>query len=103
MARRIPPKGQWISGLLCASLLVSACGCGGTATVSGKVSYQGRPVTYGSVIFLGDDNKARSGVIEPDGSYTVEKVFPGEALVGVISHDPSKGRSTLRGGKPARP
>ena len=31
-------------------LLAALTGCGGTATVSGKVTYQGRPVLSGSVI-----------------------------------------------------
>src|SRR5262249_16240851 len=84
-------------------LLLAACGCGSTATVTGKVTYQGRPVTYGSVIFLAADNTARSGIIEPDGSYSVEDVPRGEGKIGVISHDPSKGRSTVGGEKPASP
>jgi hypothetical protein len=66
--------------------------------VTGKVSYQGRPVTYGSVVFLGADQTARSGVIEPDGSYTVKGVHPGEVKVAVLSRDPAKAR-VHQGGK----
>jgi hypothetical protein len=84
--------------LLLAALPAILCGCGGTATVTGKVTYQGRAVTYGSVIFLCPDHTARSGAILPDGSYTVAGVYPGELKVGVISRDPSKGRSVSRGG-----
>jgi hypothetical protein len=77
-----------------ALLLVTACGCGsGLATVSGKVTYQDRPVTYGSVIFLGPDEKAASAAIGEDGSYKVEGITPGEARIGVISRDPAKGRT----------
>jgi hypothetical protein len=68
--------------------------------VSGKVSYQGRTVTHGSVTFVSSDRHARSGVILPDGSYTVEDVHPGEVKVAVASRDPNKGTSILRGGKP---
>jgi hypothetical protein len=93
---------RMIQGLL-AGLLVSACGCGGTATVSGKVTYRGRPVTAGSVIFVSADQVSRFGVIQPDGSYTVDGVHPGEVKVAVISRDPAKTRSVLQGGKPARP
>ncbi len=83
-----------------AGLALCACGCGG-ATVSGKVTYQGRPVTSGSVIILGADRQARSGVIEADGSYAVEGVTPGEVKIGVVSHDPAKGRH--QGKKPPPP
>src|SRR5438132_9466479 len=79
-------------------LLIIACGCDGTATVQGKVSYRGRPVTYGSVLFVSSDRTTRSGVLASDGSYTVEGVHPGEVKIGVISHDPSK---VLRGSRPA--
>jgi hypothetical protein len=89
--------------LLFAVLIAGVGGCGKTARVTGKVSYQGRAVVYGSVVFLGADKKARSGVIGPDGSYAVEGVPPGEVKISVLSRDPSKGRSAARGQKPARP
>jgi hypothetical protein len=82
-----------------AVLLAAACGCGpGRATVSGKVTYNDQPVTYGSVTVLGPDDKAASGAINPDGTYTVEGLTPGEARFGVISRDPAKGRSPRKGG-----
>jgi len=84
-------------------LLASVCGCGHGTNVTGKVIYKGRPVAYGSVIFLCSDKTARSGVIEPDGSYTIEDVPPGDVNIAVISRDPSKGRSVLRGQKPSQP
>ena len=77
-------------------LLAGVCGCDRGATVTGKVRDQGRPVTYGSVTFLSADKTAHFGVIEPDGSYAVEGVPRGTAKIAVISHDPSKGRSTVR-------
>src|SRR5262245_41962740 len=55
-------------------VLAAAAGCGGTATVNGKVTYQGRPVLSGSVIVLNADGTARSGVILRDGTYAVEGV-----------------------------
>jgi hypothetical protein len=84
--------------LLC---LVGAGGCGNRATVSGKVTYQGRPVTYGAVIFVAGDGTARSAVIAPDGSYKIEGLSPGAVKIGVLSPDPSKGRSAKRHHKPA--
>jgi hypothetical protein len=71
----------------------AACGCSsGQASVSGKVIYKDAPVTYGSVCFLDHEQKTYSGVINPDGSYTVEGMAAGEARVGIISRDPAKGR-----------
>jgi hypothetical protein len=84
---------SWLPRLAVVVLLVALCGCGRTATVKGKVTYQGKPVTYGSVVIVSTDKTARSGVIETDGSYTVEKVTPGEVKIAVLSHDPRTGRS----------
>jgi hypothetical protein len=89
--------------LLLTLLLVAVAGCHRSATVTGKVTYGDRPVVYGSVIFFGSDRAAHSGVIAPDGSYTIEGIPPGQVRIAVISHDPSKGRSVLRGHKPAPP
>jgi hypothetical protein len=81
-----------LTSIFAVVLVVSAgAGCSRRATVKGKVTYRDRPVTYGSVIFLSADKTARSAVIEPDGTYTVEKVRPGTVKIGVISRDPSMG------------
>jgi hypothetical protein len=77
-------------------LLVVLSGCGsGTATVNGKVTYRGRPVTSGSVIVVNADGTAESGVIQPDGTYSVEGVKRGWVKVGVFSPDPAHARSIL--------
>jgi hypothetical protein len=95
------PRGartKWVAAVL----LAAACGCGSSqATVSGKVRYQGRPVVYGSVTFLSPDKVSRSAAIQPDGSYTVEGLTPGEAWVSVTSRDPAKGRARKGQGKEA--
>src|SRR5262245_17283754 len=79
-------------GLLSAGILTCALGCGGTATVPGTVKYQGKPVVYGSVVFLDSKNTARSGVITAEGTYTVEGVLPGSVQIAILSRDPAKGR-----------
>jgi hypothetical protein len=90
--------------LLAVASLAGASGCGGTATVTGTVSYQGQPVTHGSVTFRSADGAARSAPILADGSYTVEGVHTGEVKVGIISRDPDKGRSTSKkNGKSSTP
>src|SRR5438046_4965070 len=77
-------------------LLTTLSGCGGeTATLSGKVTYRGRPVTSGSIIVVHEDGTARVGVIEPDGTYAVEGVKRGRVKIGVFSPDPAHARSIL--------
>ncbi len=71
--------------LLALALAVQAlAGCSRpTGSVSGKVTYQGKPVAGGIVTFLGADNKVASSPIGPDGSYTIDRVGVGEAKVSV--------------------
>src|SRR5262245_32724591 len=76
-------------------VLVAVCGCDSTATLSGKVTYQGRTVASGTVIVLNADGTAASGVIHPDGSYSVEGVQRGHVRLGVLSPDPAHARSIL--------
>jgi hypothetical protein len=83
-------------------LLPAACGCSKTATVTGKVTYQGRPVVHGSITFVRDAQTARSAAIQPDGSYTVEDVPLGTMKVCVFSRDPRKGRSVVISQQAAR-
>jgi hypothetical protein len=78
----------------CILVFVLLAGCGGEnkATVTGKVTYKGKPVRCGSVVFRNAANtkQIRWGVIKTDGVYTAEKVPFGEMKIGVISRDPSK-------------
>ena len=86
--------------ILAALLLASLAGCGGGgARVSGSVRYQGKPVLSGSVIVLHADGTACSGVIQPDGTYTVSGVKPGPARLGVLSPDPARARPVGKKGK----
>ena len=86
--------------ILAALLLATLAGCGGGARVSGSVRYQGKPVLSGSVIVLHADGTACSGVIQPDGTYTVSGVKPGPARLGVLSPDPARARPVGKKGKP---
>ncbi len=103
MRQAVAEKTRRIAAMMLLVLLVGAGGCGKTATVTGNVTYQGRPVTYGSVIFLNADRTARSCAIATDGSYRVEGVLPGAVNIAVISRDPAKGRSAVRGRKSTSP
>ena len=103
MKRQIFEKTRRIGQLLFLISLPAVCGCGSASRVTGKVTYQDRLVRHGSVIFVSADKTARSGVIEPDSSYTIEGVPPGIVKIAVISRDPRKGRSAARGRKPVQP
>jgi len=84
-------------------LVVATVGCGhSTATLTGKVAYRGRPVISGSVIALAADGTARTGVIRPDGTYTVEGVPRGRVKFGVLSPDPAHARSIVKSGEADR-
>jgi hypothetical protein len=68
--------------------LMLILGCGGTKTakVHGKVVYSGKPVTGGQIAFFSaDDTKINPsrGVINEDGTFTVEKVPVGRVKVSV--------------------
>jgi hypothetical protein len=82
-----------------AALLVLVTGCGGSATVTGKVTYQGRAVLSGYVILVNEDGTAASGVIQPDGTYAVEGVKRGHVRIGVSSPDPAHAHSILNAGR----
>ena len=69
-------------GLLLGLALAVLPGCGRetpTGSVSGKVSYQTTTLGIGTVAFVGSDGRAASGMIQPDGSYTVTGVAVGAA------------------------
>ena len=79
--------------LKCAAILiafVSLSGCGGgnsleLAPVGGKVTFQGKPLDHGNVVFLpqGDAKGPQaSGVIQPDGAFTMKTAGREGAVVG---------------------
>jgi len=57
-------------------------------TVTGRVTFRGKPVYTGSVIIVGKDGVAVAGAIETDGTYSVQKAPVGEVTIGVVSKDP---------------
>jgi hypothetical protein len=73
-----------VAACLVASLcvLASACGQSGPAMgrVSGTVTYQGKPVTAGTVSFISTDTTRpnANGKIGADGSYTLQTTEPGD-------------------------
>jgi hypothetical protein len=69
-----------------AILAVVAAGCGGgnpiaPAAISGSVTYQGKPVTGGSIQFYSSSGTPYSATIGVDGTYSVSDVPVGDAVV----------------------
>ncbi len=67
--------------------LLSLIGCGGQAKVTGKVTMKGTPLNGGQLL-LTVNNQPQTTVIQPDGSYTFEKIPVGTYKVGVITVPP---------------
>jgi hypothetical protein len=96
------------------TLTVAAIGCKRSgpelAPVTGKVTYQGKPLPFGSVVFLPESGRTSTGDIQPDGSFQmVTSGRGGGATVGknkvriacYTNQDPSKrgpGGAGLAGG-----
>ena len=65
-------------------LLLAAVGCGSRrATVYGKVTVHGKPVTEGTVSFVGANNEIASATLDGEGNYASPKVPRGTVKVGV--------------------
>jgi len=66
---------------------IAATGCGGgvkKVNVSGTVTYKGEKLTSGMLKFVGPEQSSASGLIKPDGTYTLTDVTPGDVKVAVI-------------------
>ena len=95
-------------GLFLVVGVLAASGCGGggnTAKVSGKVTYDGKPVTGGSLTFLPaakDGKEAMSGSanVGQDGSYTVSTYGDGDGAgigTNMISYSPPPSETPAAG------
>src|SRR4051812_44690714 len=74
---------------LAALLVLGVSGCGGTATVSGKVTYNGRPVTSGTVVFMDADGRpSPPAYIQADGTYSASNVPVGAVRVAIDNPPP---------------
>jgi hypothetical protein len=67
--------------LLIASASVLGCGSP-TAIVTGKVTYKGKPVTSGVVVFIDDGGRATLPAnVRADGAFDISRAFLGRARV----------------------
>jgi len=76
---------SWIGVVGLALVSFSSLGCdkkdGGAANgVYGKVTFEGKAV-FGSVVFIGSDNKETEGLLDAEGKYTVAELPQGDYKV----------------------
>jgi hypothetical protein len=64
-------------------LLLAGCGSGRPETVpiSGKITYAGKPVTQGKIVFYPEHGRPATGEIGPDGSYSLTTFDQGDGAV----------------------
>jgi hypothetical protein len=87
--RRAAGVGRLALGL---AFLYLVAGCGEPiGEVTGKVTYKGTPLQYGTVTMVCSNGLSVQGEIQPDGTYTIKKVPAGPVKVGVESVDPARG------------
>jgi hypothetical protein len=74
-------------GLPCLLLCVGLTGCGvSTVEVTGTVRYNGKPLSSGTIQFLGADGVPSAATIQKDGTYCA-RITPGTVKVIVSSVD----------------
>ncbi|UUO08725.1 hypothetical protein M4951_10500 [Blastopirellula sp. J2-11] len=77
---------RYILTTICLLGLISGCSSGGrleTAAVTGKVTYQGKPLPYGSISFRPEAGSPAYAKIKEDGTYSLSTFGNGDgAIVG---------------------
>jgi hypothetical protein len=64
-------------------------GCGaGTGDLSGRVTFEGKPVLIGGLVFYNPGHRALSAGLGEDGTYTINNVPCGEVQIAVMSPRP---------------
>jgi hypothetical protein len=90
------------------AIVVTGCKSGSPTTVSGKVTYNGGPVTGGVIRFGAPSQDAyQQGYIKEDGTYSVTDVPQGEMVVWInteeINPEPKgKPKSAIQYGQPGQ-
>jgi hypothetical protein len=89
-------------GSLLAMVLTGCSGGPRLGKVSGKVTFKGKPVPTGTIMFYPDAGPAAVGAIGPDGTYTLTTIKPGDGAV-VGSHRVTIQATTVGPGSLADP
>src|SRR5260370_19769623 len=77
-------------------ITLAAIGCGGYGDVSGKVTYKGKALVWGTVQFEGSDKMVKQDNINSDGTYSISGVATGEAKAAVSSINPKSSDFQVR-------
>jgi hypothetical protein len=81
-------------------LVASGCGDVPRSKIHGTIKYQGKPLTNATVTFFSSDNMTHMAILNPDGTYTVDRVPRGKVKVCIQSDVPrpaSKGNPKPKG------
>jgi hypothetical protein len=76
-------------------LLIAGCGDTPRSKIHGTIKYQGKPLTNATLTFFAKDNSTHMAILNPDGTYTVDRVPRGPIKVSIQSDVPrpaSKGQ-----------
>jgi hypothetical protein len=77
----------------CILVMAAAGGCGpARGTVTGKVTYKEKSITWGTVSLFASDNMQYSGEITTDGTYAIPNVPSGLVKICVVSPNPDNGK-----------
>lgn len=96
MTRRILIQTAIAMSLFAVFVSVSGCGGSGKCSVSGKVTFKGKPVYGGVVTLMNDKDAPAMGAIDFEGNYKVDNAPTGKVRIGVVSQKPQAPRD--RGG-----
>jgi hypothetical protein len=79
------PPGRLLCGPSWLMVLILVGGCAPrVGGVSGTVTYQGKPLETGTIIFYDAANNAPSSPINKDGTYSIPKVAAGKVKIAVL-------------------
>src|SRR5689334_15925242 len=84
-------RGRAVAALVAALAAVPVAGCGrqpAVGIVAGRVTLAGQPLAAGQVLLIPRTGVPVAGPILADGTYRVENVLPGEAIVTVVVRPP---------------
>ena len=79
-----------------------AAGCSESVSVSGTVTYQGKPLSYGTVVLVDSAGLPHSGQVDKSGNYSISGVKPGPVQIAVSSPRPPGMPNTGSKGKIGR-
>jgi hypothetical protein len=92
-----------VAAVLVAVMAIAGCSKGTKkVTVNGTVSYKGQSVRSGILQFIGPEGAYSAAEIQPDGTYIITDVVPGEVKVGIMeAPQGSGGPAASNKGRPA--